>query len=95
MTRRGYVYFLLNKTNTVIYVGVTNDLKRRVYEHSLKKIPGFTKTYNVTKLVYYEVFNTVPDAITREKQIKGGSRKKKMDLILKSNPSFKDLYEDI
>ncbi len=95
MSNRGYIYFLTNKTNNVIYVGVTNDLKRRIYEHRLKQVEGFTRTYNLSKLVYYEMFNTVPDAIAREKQIKGGSRQKKLDLILKNNPEFSDLYDMI
>ncbi len=72
---------MTNKNNTVLYTGVTNDLKRRVYVHKEKKVEGFTKKYNVTKLVYYELFRDVKNAIFREKQIKGGSRAKKLELI--------------
>jgi len=91
----GYIYFLMNKTNRVIYVGVTNDLKKRIYEHKQKLVDGFTKKYNVDRLVYYEIFDSIVDAISREKQIKAGSRKKKMDLITRANPAFKDLYDDL
>ncbi|MEW6328429.1 MAG: GIY-YIG nuclease family protein [Thermodesulfobacteriota bacterium] len=76
-----YVYILTNKRNTVLYTGMTNDLKRRVFEHKEKLVDGFTKKYNVTKLVYYEVFDDPENAILREKQIKAGSRQKKIDLI--------------
>ena len=72
---------MANKYNIVLYTGVTNDLRRRVYEHKDKMIEGFSKKYNVTKLVYYEVFRDVKSAIFREKQIKGGSRAKKNELI--------------
>lgn len=82
---------MTNKLNTALYTGVTNDFARRVYEHKNKLIKGFTSKYNITKLVYYEVYNNVTDAIAREKQIKGGSRKKKLELIKKMNPEFKDL----
>ncbi len=76
-----YFIYIINKNNTVLHTGVTNDLKRRVYEHKEKLIEGFTKKYNINKLVYYEVFEDVYNAISREKQIKGGSRQKKLDLI--------------
>jgi len=72
---------MTNKSNNVLYTGVTNNLKRRIYEHKQKLINGFIKKYNVNKLVYYEVFDDIYNAIRREKQIKGGSRKKKLDLI--------------
>lgn len=85
----------MNKTNTVIYTGVTNNLLRRIYEHKNKLIPGFTSKYNVNKLVYYEIFGDVNEAINREKQIKAGSRKKKIELILKDNSEFEDLYSRI
>ncbi len=71
MGKHYYVYIMTNKYNTVLYTGVTNDLKRRVYEHREKLIDGFTKRYNATKLVYYEVYENVESAILREKQIKG------------------------
>ncbi len=86
---------MTNKNNTVLYTGVTNDLKRRVYEHKEKLIDGFTKKYNINKLVYYEVFEEVGNAIPREKQIKGGSRQKKLDLISRMNKEWRDLYEEL
>jgi putative endonuclease len=86
---------MTNKNNNVLYVGVTNNLIRRVYEHRNKLIEGFTQKYNVIKLAYYEVFNDSLSAITREKQIKGGSRQKKIDLINSFNPEWKDLYDTI
>lgn len=90
-----YVYILTNKLNTVLYAGVSNDLKKRVYEHKHKFIDGFTKKYNVNKLVYYEVFEDIVQAISREKQIKGWLRRKKIELINSMNPDWKDLYEDL
>ena len=93
--KQGYVYMLMNKNNTVIYAGVTNNLKKRVYEHKQKFVEGFSKKYKVDKLVYYEISDTVTGAIEREKQIKSGSRKKKMELIMSVNPDFKDLYYEI
>jgi len=90
-----YVYILSNKYNNVIYVGITNDLIRRVYEHKNKLVEGFTEKYNVNKLVYYELFNDPINAITREKQLKGYSRKKKVELINSFNPEWKDLYESL
>lgn len=82
---------MTNKLNSVLYTGVTNDLEKRAYEHKLKLIEGFTKKYNIDKLVYYEVFDDIDNAIAREKQIKAGSRQKKMDLIVSMNPAWKDL----
>ncbi|MBO1223687.1 MAG: GIY-YIG nuclease family protein [Candidatus Scalindua sediminis] len=93
MDRHYYVYIMTNKKNTVLYTGVTNNLRRRVYEHKEKLIKGFTKKYNITKLVYCEVFDRIGDAITREKQIKGGSRQKKIDLINSINKDWQNLYE--
>jgi putative endonuclease len=84
---------MTNTRNNVLYTGVTNDLKRRVYEHKEKLVNGFTKKYNITKLVYYEVFNDIENAILREKQIKGGSRQKKIELISSMNKEWQDLYE--
>ena len=89
-----YVYIMTNKNNTVLYTGVTNDLIRRVYEHKNKMIKGFTAKYNINKLVYFEHMTDVESAIMREKQIKGGSRTKKIALIKKMNPEWKDLSED-
>jgi putative endonuclease len=85
---------MTNNYNTVLYTGVTNDLQRRVYEHKSKLIDGFTKKYNITKLVYYEIFEDVHAAISREKQIKAGSRQKKIDLVNSINQEWKDLYEE-
>jgi putative endonuclease len=90
-----YIYLLTNKYSTVLYKGVTNDLGRRVDEHKSKLHEGFTKKYNVDRLVYYEVYSDINDAIDREKQIKKWSRKKKVELIKKFNPSWKDLYSEI
>ncbi len=86
---------MTNKNNTVLYTGMTNNLIRRVYEQKEKLIDGFTKKYNCTKLVYYEIFSNPYDAIAREKQIKAGSRNKKIDLINTMNPEWNDLYNQI
>lgn len=86
---------MTNKRNTVLYTGMTNDLKRRVFEHKEKLVDGFTKKYNITKLVYYEVLEDPENAILREKQIKAGSRQKKIDLINNKNREWLDLYEEI
>lgn len=90
-----YVYILTSRKNTVLYTGITNDLVKRVYEHKQNLIPGFTKKYNVHKLVYYEQYNDVYKAITREKRIKEWKRQWKIELIEKSNPNWKDLYNDL
>ncbi|MBD3306107.1 GIY-YIG nuclease family protein [candidate division KSB3 bacterium] len=92
MEKRYYVYILTNKRHTVLYTGFTSNLARRVFEHKSKLIDGFTKRYNVDKLVYYEVFDEVQYAIAREKQIKAGSRKKKIALIDAVNHEWNDLY---
>lgn len=94
-TYGGYVYLMTNKYNTVIYTGVTDNLQKRVHQHKEGFVSGFTEKYNITKLVYYEVFDTIEGAIAREKQIKAGSRKKKIALIMSMNPAFKDLYPEI
>ncbi|MCQ2456728.1 MAG: GIY-YIG nuclease family protein [Clostridia bacterium] len=91
MNKEYFVYILANKNNNVIYTGVTNDLKRRVAEHKNKINDGFTKKYNVDKLVFYEKTGNVMTAILREKQIKSWSRKKKNDLIESMNPKWADL----
>jgi len=95
MPKDYYVYILTNFNNTVLYTGVTNNLIRRVYEHKEKLADSFTKKYNINKLVYYEVFNDIEFAITREKQIKGGSRKKKIELIDGFNKDWEDLYTQL
>jgi putative endonuclease len=89
------VYIMSNSHNTVLYTGVTNDLARRVYEHKNGIGSAFVKRYNVHKLVYYEMGDNIHSAIAREKQIKGGSRQKKFDLINEKNPAWNDLYEEI
>jgi putative endonuclease len=86
---------MTNKNNTVLYTGITNNLVRRVYEHKEKLIEGFTKKYNCSKLVWYELYNDSYNAISREKQIKAGSRKRKLELINTINPEWKDLYDEI
>ena len=86
-----FVYILSNITNTTLYVGMTNDLKRRLYEHQNKLLPGFTEKYHVNKLVYYEKTTDVNAAIQKEKNIKKWNRDWKLELIKKSNPMFKDL----
>jgi putative endonuclease len=87
-----YIYILTNKNNSVLYVGLTNDFVRRIWEHKSKMIEGFTKKYNIDKLVYYEKFDDTNSAIAREKQLKTGSRKKKLDLINSFNKNWKDLF---
>jgi putative endonuclease len=89
------VYIMTNIRKNVLYVGVTNNLRKRIYEHKEKLIDGFTKKYNVNTLVYYEVTDNVNSAIQREKQIKGGSRNKKIQLIESVNPLWNDLYYEI
>jgi putative endonuclease len=82
---------MTNQRNTVLYTGITSRLFERVSEHKNKPVKGFTKKYNIDKLVHYEAYDTPREAILREKQIKGGSRRKKIDLIKKNNPGLKDL----
>ena len=89
-----YVYILTNWNNNVMYIGVTNDLRRRLYEHKNKLIDGFTKKYHVHKLVYYEHTSDVRAAIAREKQLKGWLRAKKNALVKTMNPQWKDLSEE-
>ncbi len=84
---------MTNKSRT-LYTGMTNNLKRRVSEHKAKQVQGFTQKYNITRLIYYESFNYAQDAITREKQIKGWLRIKKINLIESVNPKWKDISED-
>jgi putative endonuclease len=89
------VYILTNQRHTVLYTGVTSDLKARVYQHREKLIPGVTSRYNVCKIVYYEVADNPSTAIGREKQIKAGSRRKKLELINAMNPQWRDLYDEL
>ncbi len=90
-----FVYIITNKYNNVLYTGVTNDLSRRVVEHKTGATPGFTSKYNVSKLVYYEDYEDIHLALAREKQIKAGSRQKKLDLVNGINPEWRDLSEDV
>lgn len=93
--KNSYIYILTNEYNTVLYVGVTSDIIKRIYEHKNKSVDGFSKTYNLNKLVYYEIYEDITIAIEREKYLKGKVRKYKTDLIDKFNPKWKDLYNDI
>jgi putative endonuclease len=90
-----YVYVLASKQNGTLYLGVTNDLVRRVYEHKNNLVEGFSKRYKVHRLVYYEVCDDITAAIQREKHIKKWNRRWKIDLIEKSNPEWNDLYPQI
>ena len=89
--RQYYVFVLTNSNNNVLYVGMTNNLERRVFEHKSKLVEGFTEKYNLTKLVYYEMTGDVQSAISREKQMKNWHREWKINLINESNPGWKDL----
>ena len=92
----GFIYIMTNKNNTTLYTGVTSDLPRRVMEHKNKIHPlSFTSRYHLNRLVYWESFHDIGDAIGREKQIKAGSRLKKEQLILSINPNWEDLYQSI
>jgi len=92
--RQYYVYILTNKSNNILYIGVTNDLIRRIFEHKNKLVEGFTKKYNLLKLVYYEATNDIESAINREKQLKNWHREWKINLINQFNPEWKDLSDD-
>ena len=93
--KKGYVYITFNKRNGTLYTDVTSNLIKRIWEHKNKLVKGFSKKYGTDKLGYYEIFDSVISAIEREKQIKSGSRKNKIDLILKMNPNWSDLYESL
>jgi len=90
-----YIYLLTNQNNTVIYTGITSNLTKRIWEHKNKSIKSFTQRYNIIKLVYYERYDDPVNAITREKQIKAGSRKNKIGLIQSINPEWKDLFDKL
>jgi putative endonuclease len=94
MEKQYYIYIMTNKSNNVLYTGVTGNLPGRVQQHKMKQGGKFTSKYNVNKLVYYETYQDIKDAITREKQIKAGSRQKKLDLIVSINPEWEDLSRD-
>lgn len=89
------VYIMTNRINTVLYTGVTSSLQKRIWQHKEKLVPGFTKKYNVIKLIYYELTESIESAIAREKQIKGWTRAKKTTLIYKMNPEWRDLYDEL
>jgi len=89
-----YIYILASQKNGTLYIGVTNNLERRIFEHKKKMNPGFTSKYNVDKLVYFEAFGFIKDAITREKQLKKGNRQWIINLIEDENKDWKDLAED-
>ena len=96
MHKGGCVYILTNKNNTTLYTGVTSDLRQRIWQHQSKYNPtSFTAKYNLTKLVYYQFFSTINEAILVEKQIKAGSRSKKENLIKSINQNWDDLYDEI
>ena len=95
MNKQGYVYILFNKKNGTLYVGVTSNLVKRIYEHKNKLADGFTKKYGVDKLGYFEKYDDMYNAIEREKQLKAGNRQKKIDLIEKNNKEWRDLYNEI
>jgi putative endonuclease len=94
MSKEYFVYIATNEYNSVLYVGVTNNLERRIYEHQNKLVKGFTEKYNINKLIFFENFSDVNDAIAAEKKIKGWTRKKKFDLILSQNPKLEDLLRN-
>ena len=91
----GFVYIITNQNNTVLYTGVTSRLVQRIHQHKEKRVDGFSQKYNCQKLVYFETGDDIEACIAREKQIKAGSRKKKIQLIESMNPEWRDLYPDI
>jgi putative endonuclease len=93
--RQYYVYILANKRNGTLYIGITNNLTKRIYEHKNNLIEGFTKKYNIHNLVYYEITNDIRSALAREKRLKKWKRRWKLELIEKSNPKWEDLYNDL
>ena len=95
MENKSYTYILFNQRNGTLYVGVTNDLKRRITEHKEKLIPGFTQRYGVDKLGYFEEYNDIRLAIQREKELKGWNRKRKLALLEGFNPQWKDLFFEL
>jgi putative endonuclease len=95
MSRQYYVYILTNSRKTVLYTGVTNDLVKRVWQHRNGQGSAFTTKYHCSKLVLYEIFRDSYNAIAREKQVKAGSRRRKIELIERMNPEWRDLYDVI
>lgn len=92
---KGYVYIITNKNNTTLYIGVTSNLIKRIWEHKNKVVEGFSKTYNLNKLVYYEIIDDIETALNREKFLKGKNRQYKLNLINSINKDWKDLYDEI
>lgn len=90
-----FVYILTNQNNTVLYTGVSSDLIGRIWQHKEKLTKGFTNRYNINKLVYYEIYEDIYEAISREKKIKAGSRQKKINLINEFNSQWRDLYDEL
>ena len=95
MEKKGYTYIITNKNNTTLYIGVTSNLKKRIWEHKNKVVEGFSKKYNLDKLVYFEILEAIETALNREKFLKGKKRQYKVNLIEKMNSGWRDLYEDI
>lgn len=95
MKKDYYVYILASQKNGTLYIGVTNSLRRRIYEHKIDLLEGFTKKYKVHLLVYFEIYDNIENAITREKQLKKWNRKWKINLIEKNNPKWRDLFNDL
>ncbi len=95
MSKNGYIYIITNKYNTTLYIGVTSNLVKRIWEHKNHVVEGFSKTYNLNKLVYYEIMNDIETAINREKFLKGKTKKFKIELIENFNPKWEDLYDSI
>ncbi len=95
MEKKGYTYIITNKNNTTLYIGVTSNLKKRIWEHKNKVVEGFSKKYNLDKLVYFEILEDIETVLNREKFLKGKKRQYKVNLIEKMNSGWRDLYEDI
>ena len=95
MSKQYYVYILASERNGTLYIGVTSDLVKRIWQHKNKKVKGFSSKYNINKLVYYEQTNDIDSAIKKEKQLKNWKRKWKLELIEKNNPKWKDIYAEI
>ncbi|OGK13548.1 endonuclease [Candidatus Roizmanbacteria bacterium RIFCSPLOWO2_01_FULL_38_12] len=95
MKNIGFIYILTSQNNTIFYIGVTENLIKRIFEHKQKKVVGFTQKYNLTKLVYYEYFENIVLAIKREKQLKNWHRDWKINLIKQKNPDFRDLFQEL
>jgi len=93
--KESYVYILASQRNGTLYIGLTSNLVKRIWEHKNKAVPGFTEKYNVTRLVYYEIFGDIQSAAAREKRLKEWQRQWKIDLIQEMNPEWKELYDDI